>query len=165
LRALIEAHTELGQLFFQLNNMIRGDLKGGRFVTALMATFEAGGRRMLHVGAGHTPIIYYSVASGEVTLLSSLGPPLGIVKAARFQEADPVELHPGDVLLLLTDGIIEAAAPSGELLGFERLMDVIRSAAAGSAEEIVGAVNGAVMRWSEGRPIHDDATLVAVKIL
>jgi len=165
LRALIEVQSDLDQLFFRLNNMIRGDLKGGRFVTCLMGTFDAGGRRLLHVGAGHTPIIRYATATGETELISSLGPPLGIVKGAIFKEGEPVELEAGDVLLFLTDGIIEAASPTGELLGFDRLMDVIKNAASGDAEEIVGAINGAVMRWTDGRPIHDDATLVAVKVL
>jgi len=164
LRALIEAERNLDRLFFQLNNMIRGDLRGGRFVTCLMATFDEGGRRIQHVGAGHTPIVRYAAATGETSLISSLGPPLGIVKGADFREGEPVDLDAGDVLLFLTDGIIEAAAPDGELLGFERLMDVVKANALASAEEVVGAINGAVMGWTDGRPIHDDATLVAVKI-
>ena len=164
LRALIEAQSDLDQLFFRLNNMIRGDLKGGRFITCLMATFTGNGRRMLHVGAGHTPILHYSAATKETVLISSLGPPLGIVKSAQFREGEPVDLAPGDILLFLTDGIIEAASPGGELMGFERLMDVIQKNAAGSAEEIVGSINGAVMGWTDGGALLDDATLVAVKV-
>jgi len=164
LRALIEAQSELDLLFHQLNNMIRGDLKGGRFITCLMATFAPGGRHMLNVGAGHTPIIHYSVATGKSVLISSLGPPLGIVKNADFRLGESVALAPGDVLLFLTDGIIEAASPSGELMGFERLMEVIKERASGTAEEIVGSINGSVMRWTDGGALLDDATLIAVKV-
>ncbi|MHC4954221.1 MAG: SpoIIE family protein phosphatase [Planctomycetota bacterium] len=164
LRALVEAQSSLDQLFFQLNNMISDDLKGGRFVTCLMATFEPGGRSMVHVGAGHTPLVHYRAATQETSLVSSLGPPLGIVKGAPFHCHERIDLEEGDVLLILTDGIIEAANPVGQLFGFERLEQVVKEAAAGGAEAVVGAVNGAVMVWTEGRPIHDDATMVAVKI-
>ena len=164
LRALMGVEHDLGRLFFQLNNMIADDLKDGRFVTALMGTIDPDSRRLLQVGAGHTPLIRYVKATGRTEMVSGLGPPLGIVKSADFRECEPITVESGDVLLFLTDGIIEAVAPDGTLYGFERLCETLVAASGGVAEEIVGAINGAVMGWTDGRPLHDDATLVAVKI-
>ncbi len=164
LRALMLVEEDLGRLFFQLNNMLGRDLKDGRFVTALMGTFDMSAGMLRQVGAGHTPLIRYAAATGETELISGLGPPLGIVAAAEFRECESLSVESGDVLLFLTDGIIEAAHPDGELYGFERLCATLVRAASGSAEEVVGAINGAVIAWTGGQPLHDDATLVAVKV-
>ena len=74
-------------------------------------------------------------------------------------------LDEGDVLLLYTDGVVEATDPSGEMLGEERLAEMLREAAGGTASEVLEAVFGAVDEFSNQSPKSDDVTAVVIKVV
>jgi serine phosphatase RsbU (regulator of sigma subunit) len=78
---------------------------GMPYVTAILARFDADGPRLEYVNAGHPP--GYLLRGGGVTPLDAGGPPLGMMAGARYTAAT-VDLRPGDVGVLVTDGITEA---------------------------------------------------------
>ena len=80
---------------------------------------------------------------------------------AKKQEKQ-VEIRPGDILTLYTDGITESMNESNDLFGEERLKDVVRARRGGSAAEIARAVRETVGAFAGGEP-DDDLTLVIVK--
>ncbi|MEM8882874.1 MAG: SpoIIE family protein phosphatase [Planctomycetota bacterium] len=161
LRALIQTESAPGKLFGQLNNMISDDLRDGRFVTCFMATIDNGAVR--HVGAGHTPMIVYRKATGQTEMIGSKGPPLGIFRGTNFVEGEPLQLDPGDVAALLTDGLVEAAPADGEMYGMERFCDAVAEASGGTAEEVIDHLRRSVGDWVRGEKLRDDATLVVIK--
>ncbi|MHC4848314.1 MAG: SpoIIE family protein phosphatase, partial [Planctomycetota bacterium] len=108
LRALIRTEDTLGSLFFQLNNTIADDLRDGRFVTCFMVKVDTVTGMVEHVGAGHTPPIVYRAGGGETEIVTNGAPPLGIFNGIEFPEGEPFSLQPGDVMLTLTDGLVEA---------------------------------------------------------
>jgi serine phosphatase RsbU (regulator of sigma subunit) len=104
-------------------------------------------------------------ASGEISWLDTAGFPLGPFIGTRYHEAH-TELLPGDLLLLLSDGIVEAMNQDREMFGFGRLA---RTIAAGSpttdAHSVLTNVAEAVRRHCGTNPPQDDITLVVVRVL
>ena len=72
-------------------------------------------------------------------------------------------MEPGGLLLLLTDGILEAHAPDNSLFGATRALDVVRAHRQQPAHEIVAALHSAVREFSQHKPIQDDITAIIIK--
>ncbi len=113
-----------GELLRELNRSLAGNLRGG-FVTCVAARIHADGG-MAIANAGH--LAPYRNGE-EIPLASSL--PLGIITDAEYAET-ALQLGPGDTVTFLSDGVVEAQSPAGELFGFERTVAI----AAQSAESI-----------------------------
>src|SRR5262245_8636886 len=94
--------------------------------------------------------------------LSNGGTVIGPLPEARFRRGF-ARLHPGEVLLLLTDGILERRDKQGEFFGNDRVRDVVREHQAEPAETILAKLFDAAQAWGDGRPWEDDATIVVVK--
>jgi hypothetical protein len=115
------------RVLFDLNRGLAGNLGGG-FVTCCVTHIAAGGT-MIVANAGHLP----PYRNGhELPLASSL--PLGLAPDGAWTEST-FELAPGDALTFLSDGVVEARNPRGELYGFDRTQKIARQ----SAEEIARA--------------------------
>ena len=115
------------------------------------------------IGAGHPELVWYRAKDRTIEQIGSRGPPLGVLVDTAFPAASNVALEPGDILLMSTDGILEAANGSGEQFGMERMSEVVRDQAGGTSEEVVAAIFAQVDRFVGGRRLIDDATLVAIK--
>ncbi|MHC4450254.1 MAG: SpoIIE family protein phosphatase [Planctomycetota bacterium] len=163
LRALIRTEETLGTLFFQLNNTIAADLRDGRFVTCFMVKVDTVTGKVEHVGAGHTPPIVYRSDGGETEIVTNGAPPLGIFNGMDFPEGEPFSLQPGDVMLTLTDGLVEAARADGEMFGLDRLRAELKAVSGRTAREIVEHLQGTVDAWVGGEKLRDDATAVVLK--
>jgi sigma-B regulation protein RsbU (phosphoserine phosphatase) len=93
--------------------------------------------------------------------LDATGPLLGTLEAATYKERQ-TEIHPGDVLVLYTDGVTEAMSPAGELFGMDRLHEVIRARAGEGAGAVLRGIRETAREFQEGRQT-DDLTVVVVK--
>jgi phosphoserine phosphatase RsbU/P len=117
------------ELLRRLNHAMRRGAVGG-FATCLCAEIAPDGTLRL-ANAGHLPP--YRNGS-EIEMPGSL--PLGVAPEVDYREIS-LALHPGDTLTFLSDGVVEAQSPTGELFGFERT----RSISTQSAEEIARAAS------------------------
>jgi len=89
---------------------------------------------------------------------------LGILPMATYQESVAV-MQSGDVLVLFSDGVTEAANPSDEDFGEERLAALVASMRDQPADDIVNAIHTAVAEFTEGAPPADDITVVVARRL
>jgi sigma-B regulation protein RsbU (phosphoserine phosphatase) len=165
LRVLVQAEPSLERLVYRLNNLIRDDVHDGRFITLFLGAVDPVRGVFRHVGAGHTPPVWCRARDGSTHLVSSRGPPLGIVAGAEFPAGTNLPVAKGDVLLLTTDGIIEATDRDGEFYGLSRLRAAVGRLAKSTAREVVEGVMADVNTFVDGAGLRDDATLVAVKLL
>jgi serine phosphatase RsbU (regulator of sigma subunit) len=129
-----------------------------------LLTQQSGGWSLQATSAGAiAPLLRR--ASGTIGWLETSGFPLGTFAGAHYHEIQ-AELVPGDMLLLFSDGIIEAMSQARELFGFERLADTLAALGAGAdAHGTLTAVMEAVRRHCGAAEPQDDVTLVVVRVL
>ena len=164
LRSLAEMHTEVDEILKLANAILCSELKDNLFVTLLLAKLDPGTRSFAYSSAGH-PAGYIIGSSGEVKArLESTGLPLGIKPDTIFPVCCPITLEPGDLVLLFTDGLLEARSPENSSFGIERAIDVIRNNRDRTAREIVASVYRALQGFSRRDAPLDDVTIVAIKV-
>jgi serine phosphatase RsbU (regulator of sigma subunit) len=115
-----------------------------------LAVARLAGRSLTISSAGMPPALHFRGATGEVDEVALAGMPLGARNDYPYAERR-LEIAPGDVLLLMSDGFPELPNPAGEPLGYERArarFAAAASAGAGSAGEIVAALERAAADWS-----------------
>jgi sigma-B regulation protein RsbU (phosphoserine phosphatase) len=138
-----------------------------RFATAVVATYLANSRRLTVCNAGHPrPLWYRARARSWVVLDKDVGDagnlPIGIDDESSYRQF-AVTLGEGDVVLVYTDALTEAADPSGRMLGEEGLLDLARGLDPADPRLFGPALLDAVDRHRGGVPADDDVTLVALR--
>src|SRR5262249_24235831 len=97
-------------------------------------------------------------------LRATSGYPLGILKEAEFPASEEIPLKPGDMVVLVTDGIMEARALDGTVFGRQRPVDIVRAYLQATAEQIVDNPYHAVRAFSQNLPQYDDITAAVIKV-
>ena len=163
-RMLSEEDLTVAESMMRANRRLKKDLTSGMFVALLYAVFDQRGRRIAICSAGQTQPIRRSVAAGSAELIQTQGDtfPLGILDEAEYEET-VLALSPGEVVVLYTDGIVEAMNPAGELFGFERLLETVSASAGETAEALLKEILARVNAFAAGAPAHDDITLIVVR--
>jgi serine phosphatase RsbU (regulator of sigma subunit) len=162
LRALALTRMDVGDILTLTNQALAADLTEGHFVTLLLAQLQPETASLTYVNAGH-PAGYLLSAQGEVkAILSSTACPLGI-SDARLPHAPALVLEPGEVVLLFTDGLVEATDPGKNFFGVDRALDIIRKRRRQSAEEIVAALYNDVRDFAGHQENLDDITAIVIK--
>jgi serine phosphatase RsbU (regulator of sigma subunit) len=129
------------------------------FVTlAYLAGSEAGLEYSL---AGHPPILHYHAASGDISELTCPNLPVAILEDSTF-DTSKVECAPGDLFVLITDGLLEVENKAGEEFGMAGVKAALVQHAGWPLAEICQAIVEAAARY--GKPA-DDQSLLLVKRL
>ena len=147
----------------RVNRLVHDTTDGERFITCFYGLIDAENKRLLYISAGHNPPLLLRKDSTS-RLLTQGGLPLGIFETSRYSES-VLEFQPDDILVLYTDGVIEARDQRDEEFGLKRLEEVVRAMSDRRAHEIVKAVMDAVNLHSEevGGP-EDDLTVSVIKV-
>ena len=117
-----------------------------------------------YLNAGH-PAGYVLGPEGTVKAeMVSSAPALGIGRKDIRRVSRRLRLEKGDLVLLLTDGVLEAHAPSGEEFGEERALEVVRRERARPAADILAALLDEARRFRQAEAIEDDMTAVVIKL-
>ncbi|MYI81498.1 MAG: SpoIIE family protein phosphatase [Holophagales bacterium] len=149
------------ELFDRLNKHIVESSASNRFITLILTEIDPRNRAVRYLNAGHNPGLLVR-GNGEVTPLPASGLPLGLLPTASYR-VEPLEMGPGDLLCLYSDGITECESLDGEEYGQERLEDFLGSRRERPLSEIVDAIDAEVRRFGAGLPQGDDQTVVLVR--
>ncbi|MBC8105321.1 MAG: SpoIIE family protein phosphatase [Anaerolineae bacterium] len=150
--------------FINKNLSARYTTDSGTFVTAFYGIYDPHTRQITYSSAGHCPPRAKRFADGKVVGLDgALSLPLGIEPAEIYRDVTAT-LHPGDALVLHTDGITEAHRPgSSALFGQERL-DAVLTACGCDAETLIRNTLLAVEEFTDSAAPSDDMTLLVAKV-
>jgi sigma-B regulation protein RsbU (phosphoserine phosphatase) len=160
-RALAES-TPFERFLDALNRRLADDLTLGRFVTYVAARFDPRDGSLLFASAGHGPV-FLRRASGTVEILPTHALPLGISHPLRPEPPTTLHLDPGDALVLISDGIIEAVNPSGVQYGAEHLRRILADTTGSDACAIVDRVTSSVDTHRADARAADDATIAVLR--
>jgi len=163
-RACLPAGPELRIALSRVNALMHSDVTSGRFVTFAFAVVDPeDGAVELH-SAGHGPLLYLRTAQGQVEEINGDGVPLGILDNEDYGTPRRIEMKPGDVLLLVTNGFIEwARSHDGEQYGVVRLGEFLRNSSTLPARAFIEALDEDVRAFSAGSVQQGDMTAVVIK--
>ncbi|MFZ2447864.1 MAG: GAF domain-containing SpoIIE family protein phosphatase [Syntrophobacteraceae bacterium] len=150
------------KLIGRVNDRVSEQSCRGMFVTLQYIVLGKGRLEFNYINAGHLPPILWNRAEGKLTLLRGGGPPVGVLPGQQFPAA-AIPVKPGDSILLATDGLIEAKNARGELFGWQRLEEAIRSGDS-DVESIKSRVSRAIEDFVKDRPQADDTTMVVIGV-
>jgi sigma-B regulation protein RsbU (phosphoserine phosphatase) len=133
------------------------------FVTVFYGVLDPVTGSLIYARAGHDRPLVLEPATGCCQPLAAGGMALGFVEDVYLDEAR-VDLHPGEVLILYTDGLTDAESPEGEFFGVERLRQTICRAGAIGAHALCDFVFEQVVEFQAGAGQFDDMALLVVGI-
>ena len=150
----------------QANEALTHCLERSSFITAsfYLIDYQAGGFSFARAGHCHT--LYYHSLKEEISYFRTEGLGLGIIRDASYEKHVKTQFwdyNPGDVMVIYTDGIVEARDGDANEYGEDRLRDVLGECFYQSAEEINNYLRRDVQEFSKGLPLHDDQTLLVIK--
>ena len=160
LRIIGPEYQELPDVAARLNELFRYNLKLIRFITLFLCAVDPQKQQIVYTNAGHHPPLLRK-RSGEVEWLNPTGPAIGLIHAPEYK-ASCARFGPGDMLLLYTDGLLEARNELEEEFGEERLAGFAHDHANGDAKTFLARLHREVERFTGGK-IHDDLTLLVLK--
>ena len=146
-----------------LNETVRRTAPRRMLMTFFFGVLDPATGNLRYCSAGHLDPYVVRSGDGRLDPLSAWGFPLGVRRREPFVE-HVARLHPGDRLVLYSDGLIEALDDDGEPFGFSRFEEVLARAARDGAGEIRQALLAAVKRFTRNRPPEDDQTLVVLSL-
>jgi phosphoserine phosphatase RsbU/P len=164
LRTVASAAAPLAGIVARINEYACAHSLGGRrFTTAFFADFNPATRALSYIRAGHNvPILRR--AAGDLQRLEEGGLPLGINPGASYPTGSTT-LAPGDLLLIYTDGVIEAVNEHDQEFGEARLLDVLRATPPESAAATLQRFTSAVEAFAGTARQHDDITWLIFRML
>ncbi len=165
LRSYAERVTTSDKILSSINRALVRDLEKGSFVSALLFRWSRNWKVLAYAGAGHEHLIVTRAKTGKTETIRSGGVVLGLSAdvTGRIEEKR-LDLEPGDLVVLYTDGATEAASPTGEEFGLERLVEAVNAARGKPAKDVVDHVITTVKDFSgRGGPLRDDLTVVAIR--
>jgi len=150
-----------GEVLASVNQLLYETTSEERFVTMAYAVYDPADRTLTWANAGHCPP--FVVSSSSSSRLDSLTPPVAILPAIPVAQG-VMTLGPGDRLVVVSDGLSEAAAPSGEEFGDARLLQLVQADARGRAITLCEGILESIQTFTHGHAQSDDQTIVAVKV-
>jgi len=176
LRRVFQQHTDnwdQSALMREVNEAFKRDAKGVQFATGVVLGFYLGTGELLFTNAGHLPLLWYHAETGLWDWLEDRTPyakdvaglPLGLISGTAYAQT-AVEISPGDLLLLYTDGVTESRSESGEELGHDGLMALVRDLPGDPLKGPVAFGHSLVAKLKGFRgsePQRDDETIVLIQ--
>ena len=163
LRMAFRLGADLDTAFTQVNNRMCETLAEDRFVTAFIGLLDPQTHVLRFHSGGQGPILRYRAEDRQFDRFKPTSFPLGAMTLAATRRPIALELAPGDMLVLVSDGILEQENGGGEAFGETRLRDIVTAHAAEGAQAVLARLDAALAAFAAGMPQADDVTAVLVQ--
>ena len=154
-----------------LNHAVRESLGKGHYATMVAVGSDNRRRRTVLTSAGHPPSLFYRVSHADWSWLETqpvreqerpVGLPLGLLADVTYDES-VVDAQSGDLIVLYSDGGSEANSPTGNELGLNGLMTMVRALDTTSAEGFGTQLVSALDNYRGGGEPEDDQTVIVIR--
>ena len=163
-RSQAPKHKRPDELLKAANQLLLEESNGDRFVTALCTQVDFSSCQVRVASAGHGPLLRYRRNHGDIIQYMPEGLPLGIFPDTNYALAQfPVDV--GDILVMITDGVIEAMNPEHELFGIQRLERLVRENCDLSPQNLVLKICETLEQHRGQASQNDDVTIVVGNII
>jgi phosphoserine phosphatase len=163
LRVALRLESSLDDAFVHINDQLCDDLPDDRFVTGFFGLLDATQHKVSFHSGGQGPILHYHAASGDYDWHPATTFPLGYLPQTDLAAPLEIDLAPGDILGLISDGIYEYENEQGVQFGQQGVADVIDQLPEGDADAVVAEIMRAVRHHGGSVPQADDITIVLAR--
>jgi len=163
LRMAFRLGADLATAFIQVNNRLAEILAEDRFITAFIGLLDPATHELRFHSGGQAPILLFEARTRECRRYKPTSFPLAAMPIQSLRPATEVEMQPGDLLVLLSDGIYEYRNAGGEEFGELRVEALLRRHHALPAAELAAKILASVQAFAGNAMQEDDMTVVLVK--
>jgi phosphoserine phosphatase RsbU/P len=164
LRSCADMPISLDEILDHVNATLLSDLESGRFVTMCLASLDTKALTLTYSSAGH-PSGYVLSRAGEIKhVMESTRIPLGVTSDWRTEPTPIIALERGDILVFLTDGILESTGADGRPFGVQNALRLVREHRLEPAQRILEHLLRGVHTARGDVPQEDDMTAVICKV-
>ena len=165
LRVAFRLGADLDSAYMHVNNQLNEDLPDDRFITAFMGFLDPATHELEFHSGGQGPILVYRAASDECEWFKPTSFPVGIMELDGTSPAMELELGPGDILAVISDGIYEFERADGTQFGEDGVKEVMRQGHTLTMSQLSQKLVDAAFEFGGDAPQADDITLVLVRRL
>ena len=167
-QSLIQLNLDAEQFMIRANAALGKCLERNHFITASIFIIDTAKKTFQHARAGHVPTLMLDHHSGKADYLGVDGLGLGILRNMQYEkhvEQKVFDYQPGDILVLFTDGIVEAKNQKSQQFGFDRIRSLVEVHQQLNPREIQTKIIDSLHDYVGGGDglIDDDYSLVVVK--
>jgi sigma-B regulation protein RsbU (phosphoserine phosphatase) len=151
----------------RINSILYDDLfQSEQFISMTYLQYLKSRQTVQYTAAGHPPPLIWRAVDGKFEEIGTGDPLLGIEQRGVFHEKQMV-VSKGDVIVMYTDGIVEALAGGSraDRFGRDRMVECLKDAVVGSARQIVDVLVESVQAFADPDPLRDDITALVLKVL
>ena len=160
LRTIIRSESDPTRILLQANDLLYEESHSGMFVTVFLARYEPIPGILRFASAGHNEMLLLH-PDGSYEILSGKGTPLGVLPSSRQKFiGGETRVQDGDLLILYTDGVVEAVNEKEEEYGLENFIKCLQENQHKRPEEIIDTVYREVVRFAGTELQYDDFTMV-----
>ncbi len=162
---LVNNYQKVSDLVLTMNGALAAKTSKGKYVTMMMGRWHDERRQLIYTMGGHEPALFWQAKTGKFLETEKGGSPLGMIKKPlRPYTEYQLQIEPGDVLVVYTDGVNEAWNKKNQQFGMERFQEAVACAAAQkmSATEVLREIMRAVDEFRNGFIQKDDITLLVI---
>jgi phosphoserine phosphatase len=163
LRMAFRLGSDLETVFVEANNLLSEAMPADRFITAFIGLLDPAAHTLRFHSGGQAPILHYRAATGEFADYLPTSFPLAAMPLTRVEPAVVLDLQPGDVLALISDGVYEYRNAGGVEFGDQRVKAVLASHVNRPMKDLFDQLLTAVKAFAAGAVQEDDITVVLVK--
>jgi serine phosphatase RsbU (regulator of sigma subunit) len=162
-RSNFRSQTSFVKAMEEINAAVAADVQEGRFITFVAAVLGPQDCIINMLSAGHAPLFVYWLKHDRFDLMEAQALPLGISEAFLSDPPQALNMGPGDLLVLATDGFFEWANRHGEHFGTERMSASLRAHCDKPAAEMITRLYEDVLQFAGGTKQMDDLTAIVLK--
>lgn len=165
LRASLRSCVQIGYAphiaFSKVSNLLRDSIEDNQFITAIYGLLDSTNKTFVFSNAGHNPPLLIK-PDGEYRYVEYGDMPLGMFADLHYHQHF-IRFEPGQVMVIYTDGITEAANPNGEEYGNDRFAKRVLDCIDMPAKKMIDHIRKGVADFTERKFLDDDGTLFIVK--
>ncbi|MEX2435911.1 MAG: PP2C family protein-serine/threonine phosphatase [Balneolaceae bacterium] len=166
LHALCNDFKSTIDVLIKANNLFSRNARRGTFISLIFGVMDSESANFRFSRAGHNPLLYYKKSERKLTEYQPEGIGLGLAPQHIFENhisEMSIDLKSGDILVLFTDGVVEATSKTDDFYGDKRLHSLIENYNELGAEELLNRIIDDLVHFGDQANQHDDMTLLIIK--
>lgn len=166
-QSMVKIYRSPKEMLINANSILYSSMEKKSFISMLTAQFDLKSNILKFARAGHCPVIYFRASDNTFNLLQPGGIAVGLDNGGIFDkslEEYDLQCEKGDILAFYTDGLSEARNEKDEEFGDEQLGRIIKENAQLEAKQLKDVILDEILKFLNGQSLHDDLTLVMIKI-